>query len=111
MIQTWSKRSCPFDYISLHEEIKFCGVLFLLFWNMCIYFYGIRLWDQQCISENHCEFLVQNPGHQPASVLSFTLPQLIEKLRDGSLSPESVLYTYLDKVRTGFLVSKSELKW
>ncbi|KAL8178747.1 UNVERIFIED_CONTAM: hypothetical protein K2H54_056063, partial [Gekko kuhli] len=38
-----------------------------------------------------------NPGHQPASILSFTLSQLLGKLRDGSLSPESVFYTYMDK--------------
>ncbi|XP_077189995.1 fatty-acid amide hydrolase 1-like [Paroedura picta] len=42
-------------------------------------------------------FKEQNPGHRSASVLSFTLPQLLGKLRDGSLSPESVFYTYADK--------------
>ncbi|XP_054836431.1 fatty-acid amide hydrolase 1-like [Eublepharis macularius] len=39
----------------------------------------------------------QNSGYQPAPILSFTLPQLCGKLRDGSLSPESVFYAYMDK--------------
>ncbi|KAH0618656.1 hypothetical protein JD844_018053 [Phrynosoma platyrhinos] len=42
-------------------------------------------------------FQEQNPSHQPESILSLTLPELCRKLRDGLLSPESVLYTYMDK--------------
>ncbi|XP_042318583.1 fatty-acid amide hydrolase 1-like [Sceloporus undulatus] len=39
----------------------------------------------------------QNPSHQPESILSLTLLELCRKLREGLLSPESVLYTYMDK--------------
>ncbi|XP_053103241.1 fatty-acid amide hydrolase 1-like [Hemicordylus capensis] len=42
-------------------------------------------------------FKGQNPGHQPAPILSLTLPELCGNLRDGSVSPESALYTYMDK--------------
>ncbi|XP_048352989.1 fatty-acid amide hydrolase 1-like isoform X2 [Sphaerodactylus townsendi] len=42
-------------------------------------------------------FKQQNPSHQPAPILAFTLPQLCGNLRDGSLSPETVLCTYMDK--------------
>nr|XP_056700762.1 fatty-acid amide hydrolase 1-like [Euleptes europaea] len=41
--------------------------------------------------------LSKNPGHQAAPILAFSLPQLCGKLRDGSLSPESVFYAYMDK--------------
>ncbi|XP_067324004.1 fatty-acid amide hydrolase 1-like isoform X2 [Anolis sagrei] len=42
-------------------------------------------------------FTEQNPNHRPESILSLSLPELCRKLRDGLLSPESVLYTYMDK--------------
>ncbi|KAJ6659480.1 hypothetical protein lerEdw1_018714 [Lerista edwardsae] len=42
-------------------------------------------------------FKEKNPGHQPASILAFTLAELCEKLQDGSLSPESVVYTYMER--------------
>uniref|UniRef100_A0A670IJH5 Amidase domain-containing protein n=1 Tax=Podarcis muralis TaxID=64176 RepID=A0A670IJH5_PODMU len=43
------------------------------------------------------EFKQQNPGVQAAHVLSLPLAELVEKLKEGSLSPESVLYTYMEK--------------
>ncbi|KAJ7332774.1 hypothetical protein JRQ81_014954 [Phrynocephalus forsythii] len=39
----------------------------------------------------------KHPSHQPDPILSLSLPQLCEKLRDGSLSLEAVFYTYVDK--------------
>ncbi|XP_066479884.1 vitamin D3 hydroxylase-associated protein-like [Tiliqua scincoides] len=42
-------------------------------------------------------FKEKNPGHQPALILSYTLSELCGKLQDGSLSPESVFYTYVEK--------------
>ncbi|XP_062995474.1 fatty-acid amide hydrolase 1-like [Elgaria multicarinata webbii] len=42
-------------------------------------------------------FKEQNPSHQPTPILSLALPALCEKLKDGSLSPETVFYTYMDK--------------
>ncbi|XP_007430219.1 fatty-acid amide hydrolase 1 [Python bivittatus] len=42
-------------------------------------------------------FKEQNPDHQSAPILSLTLPELCQKLEDGSLTPESVYYTYVDK--------------
>ncbi|KAM6455745.1 fatty-acid amide hydrolase 1-like [Liasis olivaceus] len=42
-------------------------------------------------------FKEQNPDHQSAPILSLTLPELCQKLKDGSLTPESVYYTYVDK--------------
>lgn len=41
---------------------------------------------------------LQNPGTQTAHVLSLTMVELVEKLKEGSLSPESVLYSYMGKV-------------
>ncbi|XP_060087748.1 fatty-acid amide hydrolase 1-like [Heteronotia binoei] len=43
------------------------------------------------------KFKEPNPGHKPVLILSFTLPQLLSKLRDGTLSLESVFYAYMDK--------------
>ncbi|XP_020639034.3 fatty-acid amide hydrolase 1 [Pogona vitticeps] len=43
------------------------------------------------------KFRHQNPSHQPDPILSLSLPELCEKLRNGSLSPEAVFYTYVDK--------------
>lgn len=41
---------------------------------------------------------MQNPGANPSRILSLPLVELAEKLKEGSLSAESVLYTYVDKV-------------
>ncbi|XP_077784895.1 fatty-acid amide hydrolase 1-like [Podarcis muralis] len=43
------------------------------------------------------KFKEQNPGHKPETILSLALPELCGKLRDGSLSPENVLYAYMDQ--------------
>ncbi|XP_053893891.1 vitamin D3 hydroxylase-associated protein-like isoform X2 [Malaclemys terrapin pileata] len=43
------------------------------------------------------QFKQQNPGIQASHILSLSLVELAEKLKEGSLSPESVLYTYMDK--------------
>ncbi|XP_030061888.1 vitamin D3 hydroxylase-associated protein [Microcaecilia unicolor] len=43
------------------------------------------------------QFKQQNPSVQPDAILSLPLTELVEKLREGSLSPESVLYTYIGK--------------
>ncbi|XP_061200887.1 vitamin D3 hydroxylase-associated protein-like isoform X4 [Neopsephotus bourkii] len=42
-------------------------------------------------------FKQENPGTQTAQILSLTMVELVEKLKDGSLSPESILYTYMGK--------------
>uniref|UniRef100_A0A7M4G2X7 Fatty-acid amide hydrolase 1 n=1 Tax=Crocodylus porosus TaxID=8502 RepID=A0A7M4G2X7_CROPO len=42
-------------------------------------------------------FKQQNPGVQSSHILSLSLVELGEKLKEGSLSPESILYTYMDK--------------
>uniref|UniRef100_A0A452ID28 Fatty-acid amide hydrolase 1 n=1 Tax=Gopherus agassizii TaxID=38772 RepID=A0A452ID28_9SAUR len=42
-------------------------------------------------------FKQQNPGIQAGHILSLPLVELAEKLKEGSLSPESVLYTYIDR--------------
>ncbi|KAG8132351.1 putative Fatty-acid amide hydrolase 1-like protein [Naja naja] len=42
-------------------------------------------------------FQEQNPNHQPELILSLSLPELCQQLGDGSLTPESVFYTYVDK--------------
>ncbi|XP_030350495.1 vitamin D3 hydroxylase-associated protein-like isoform X2 [Strigops habroptila] len=42
-------------------------------------------------------FKQENPGTQTAQILSLTMVELVEKLKDGSLSPESVLYSYMGK--------------
>uniref|UniRef100_A0A8C3TQ50 Fatty-acid amide hydrolase 1 n=1 Tax=Catharus ustulatus TaxID=91951 RepID=A0A8C3TQ50_CATUS len=39
----------------------------------------------------------ENPGIQTSQILSLTMVELAEKLKEGSLSPESVLYSYMDK--------------
>ncbi|XP_064284842.1 vitamin D3 hydroxylase-associated protein-like [Passer domesticus] len=39
----------------------------------------------------------ENPGTQTSQILSLTIVELAEKLKEGSLSPESVLYSYMDK--------------
>ncbi|XP_061486611.1 vitamin D3 hydroxylase-associated protein-like [Rhineura floridana] len=46
------------------------------------------------------EFKHQNPGIQAALILSLPLVELVEKLKEGSLSPERVLYTYMEKALT-----------
>nr|XP_060629423.1 vitamin D3 hydroxylase-associated protein-like [Anolis sagrei ordinatus] len=43
------------------------------------------------------QFKQQNPGVKAAPILSLPLVDLAAKLKDGSLSPESVLYTYMEK--------------
>ncbi|KFO89351.1 Vitamin D3 hydroxylase-associated protein, partial [Buceros rhinoceros silvestris] len=45
------------------------------------------------------KFKQENPGIQTAHILSLTMVELVEKLKEGSLSPESVLYSYMDKVK------------
>ncbi|XP_027504643.1 vitamin D3 hydroxylase-associated protein isoform X2 [Corapipo altera] len=42
-------------------------------------------------------FKQENPGTQTTHILSLTMMELVEKLKEGSLSPESVLYSYMDK--------------
>ncbi|XP_070601919.1 fatty-acid amide hydrolase 1-like [Erythrolamprus reginae] len=42
-------------------------------------------------------FQEQNPNHLPEPILSLTLHELCQKLGDGSLTAESVFYTYVDK--------------
>ncbi|XP_059583778.1 fatty-acid amide hydrolase 1-like isoform X1 [Alligator mississippiensis] len=42
-------------------------------------------------------FREQNPGVEADRILSLPLVELSEELRNGSLPPEHVLYTYLDK--------------
>ncbi|KFO15227.1 Vitamin D3 hydroxylase-associated protein, partial [Balearica regulorum gibbericeps] len=44
-------------------------------------------------------FKQENPGTQTEQVLSLTMVELAEKLKEGSLSPESVLYSYMGKVK------------
>ncbi|KFP81106.1 Vitamin D3 hydroxylase-associated protein, partial [Acanthisitta chloris] len=41
----------------------------------------------------------ENSGTQTTYILSLTMVELAEKLKEGSLSPESVLYSYIDKVK------------
>ncbi|XP_039340934.1 vitamin D3 hydroxylase-associated protein-like [Mauremys reevesii] len=43
------------------------------------------------------QFKQQNPGIQADHILSLPLVELAEKLKEGSLSPESVLYMYIDR--------------
>ncbi|XP_078527819.1 vitamin D3 hydroxylase-associated protein-like [Lissotriton helveticus] len=42
-------------------------------------------------------FRQENPGVNSGPILSLSLVQLTEKIQNGSLSPESVLYTYIEK--------------
>nr|XP_013798994.1 PREDICTED: vitamin D3 hydroxylase-associated protein isoform X2 [Apteryx mantelli mantelli]XP_013798997.1 PREDICTED: vitamin D3 hydroxylase-associated protein isoform X5 [Apteryx mantelli mantelli] len=44
-----------------------------------------------------CRFKKENPGAQTAHILSLPMVELVEKLKEGSLSPESVLYSYMGK--------------
>ncbi|XP_069837293.1 vitamin D3 hydroxylase-associated protein-like isoform X2 [Dendropsophus ebraccatus] len=39
----------------------------------------------------------ENPGVDGRGILELTLPELSQKLRDGALTPESVLYSYIEK--------------
>ena len=41
----------------------------------------------------------QNPDLDSEALLALTLPQLVQKLHNGELSPQAVLFTYLGKVR------------
>ncbi|XP_043347002.1 vitamin D3 hydroxylase-associated protein-like isoform X2 [Dermochelys coriacea] len=43
------------------------------------------------------QFKQENPEVQASRILSLPLIELVKKLKEGSLSPESVLYTYMDK--------------
>ncbi|XP_069616426.1 vitamin D3 hydroxylase-associated protein-like [Ranitomeya imitator] len=43
------------------------------------------------------EYHRKNPGLDSGAILELTLLELTEKLKDGSLSPESVLYSYIEK--------------
>lgn len=47
---------------------------------------------------------LQNPGTQTAHILSLPMVELAEKLKEGSLSPESVLYSYMGKVSESYSV-------
>uniref|UniRef100_A0A7M4FL82 Fatty-acid amide hydrolase 1 n=1 Tax=Crocodylus porosus TaxID=8502 RepID=A0A7M4FL82_CROPO len=51
----------------------------------------------QCMEKAVQRFKQQNPGADPSRILSLPLVELAEKLKEGSLSAESVLYTYVDK--------------
>ncbi|KAJ7398124.1 Vitamin D3 hydroxylase-associated protein [Pitangus sulphuratus] len=44
-----------------------------------------------------CRFKKENPGTQTTHILLLTMVELAEKLKEGSLSPESILYSYMDK--------------
>ncbi|KFV80911.1 Vitamin D3 hydroxylase-associated protein, partial [Struthio camelus australis] len=44
-----------------------------------------------------CKFKKENPGAQTVHILSLPMVELVEKLKEGSLSLESVLYSYMDK--------------
>ncbi|XP_054835887.1 vitamin D3 hydroxylase-associated protein-like [Eublepharis macularius] len=46
------------------------------------------------------KFKKQNPSVQAAHILSLPLVKLTEKLREESLSPETVLYAYMEKALT-----------
>ncbi|XP_025910027.1 vitamin D3 hydroxylase-associated protein-like [Nothoprocta perdicaria] len=43
------------------------------------------------------QFKEENPDVQTSHILSLPLAELVEKLKEGSLSPESVLYSYIEK--------------
>ncbi|XP_048351750.1 vitamin D3 hydroxylase-associated protein-like [Sphaerodactylus townsendi] len=43
------------------------------------------------------QFKQQNPGVKAAPILSLPLMELTAKLRDGTMSPESVLHVYIEK--------------
>ena len=45
----------------------------------------------------------QNPDLDSEALLALPLPQLVQKLHSGDLSPEAVLFTYMGKVRPFFL--------
>ncbi|KAM5266407.1 fatty-acid amide hydrolase 1 isoform 1-T5 [Hipposideros larvatus] len=42
-------------------------------------------------------FRLQNPDPDSEALLALTLPQLVQKLRSGELSPEAALFTYVGK--------------
>lgn len=42
-------------------------------------------------------FKQQNPGQKPEDILSLSLKELSDRLKEGSLLPENVLYTYMEK--------------
>ncbi|KGL84828.1 Vitamin D3 hydroxylase-associated protein, partial [Tinamus guttatus] len=46
-----------------------------------------------------CRFKKENPGVQTEHILSLPMVELVEKLKEGSLSLESVLYSYMGKVK------------
>ncbi|XP_029473758.1 vitamin D3 hydroxylase-associated protein-like [Rhinatrema bivittatum] len=56
-----------------------------------------RAQNLQEMQEALLHFRRQHPSDHSESILSLSLPALTEKLREGSLSPESVLYTYMGK--------------
>nr|XP_013798985.1 PREDICTED: fatty-acid amide hydrolase 1-like [Apteryx mantelli mantelli] len=43
------------------------------------------------------QFKKENPDVQTSHILSLLLTELVEKLREGSLSPETILYSYIEK--------------
>ncbi|XP_067156878.1 vitamin D3 hydroxylase-associated protein-like [Apteryx mantelli] len=43
------------------------------------------------------QFKKENPDVQTSHILSLPLTELVEKLREGSLSPETILYSYIEK--------------
>uniref|UniRef100_A0A8C6XFV6 Fatty-acid amide hydrolase 1 n=1 Tax=Naja naja TaxID=35670 RepID=A0A8C6XFV6_NAJNA len=63
-----------------------------------LYWTSLQLYcKNQCFIIHRDFFLFQNPNHQPELILSLSLPELCQQLGDGSLTPESVFYTYVDK--------------
>lgn len=46
-----------------------------------------------------CILFLQDHGIEATDILSLPLIELVKKLKEESFSPESVLYTYMEKVR------------
>ncbi|KAM4722931.1 vitamin D3 hydroxylase-associated protein-like [Rhinophrynus dorsalis] len=51
----------------------------------------------QLMEETVAKFIKQNPREDSSTILNMSLVELTDKLRDGSLCPESVLYSYIGK--------------
>uniref|UniRef100_A0A8D0DYT5 Fatty-acid amide hydrolase 1 n=1 Tax=Salvator merianae TaxID=96440 RepID=A0A8D0DYT5_SALMN len=59
-----------------------------------------RQWQERSLEQMEkvvWKFKQKNPGVQSDFILSLSLVELAEKLREESLSPENVLYTYIKK--------------
>uniref|UniRef100_A0A670XXW1 Fatty-acid amide hydrolase 1 n=1 Tax=Pseudonaja textilis TaxID=8673 RepID=A0A670XXW1_PSETE len=48
----------------------------------------------------YCALSLQNPGLPSDEILSLPLVELVEKLKEDTLSPDVVLYTYMEKALT-----------